>query len=201
MGDAPRLQILLAAPEDAEHRALVPLLEDAGFPVHASGDLDRLVATLRAHRPQILLLALPEKVRLAETLLASVRAYDDDLTIIALAKVPSVESAVAAMKHRAFEYLSPPWEPEPLRNVVEAAIQEKGLMVSLEQRLNREIGHQIRNRRSQTGLTLRQVANRTGLSVSLLSQIELGKSAASVSTLYKLSRALQVRMGHFFEVV
>ena len=201
MGDTPRLQILLAAPEDREYSALVPALEAAGFRVEGNGDLDRLAETLRECRPQILLLALPAQVRRAETLLATVRTYDRDLTIIALARTPSVESAVAAMKYRAFEYLSHPWDTAALHKVVESAIQEKGLLVSLEQRLNREIGHQIRNRRSQTGLTLRQVANRTGLSVSLLSQIELGKSAASVSTLYKLSRALHVRMGHFFEVV
>ena len=51
----------------------------------------------------------------------------------------------------------------------------------------------------EMGLTLKQVANRTGLSVSLISQIELGKSAASLLTLYKLSTALGVKMTHFFE--
>ena len=50
-------------------------------------------------------------------------------------------------------------------------------------------------------LTLKQLANRTGLSVSLISQIELGKSAASMSTLHKLATALQVRMTYFFETV
>jgi DNA-binding NtrC family response regulator len=201
VGNSPRLQILLALPDDHERRALAPLLEEVGFRVTEIEDLDRLAEALRSSRPQILMLALPEQIRRAETLLASVRNYDRDLTIIALAKAPSVESAVAAMKYRAFEYLSHPWDRDTLGRVLRAAIEEKGLLVSLEQRLNREIGQQIRSRRSQTGLTLRQVANRTGLSVSLISQIELGKSAASVSTLYKLSRALHVRMGHFFEVV
>ena len=51
------------------------------------------------------------------------------------------------------------------------------------------------------GLTLKQTANRTGLSVSLISQIELGKSAASMSTLHKLATALQVKMTYFFETL
>jgi transcriptional regulator with XRE-family HTH domain len=38
-------------------------------------------------------------------------------------------------------------------------------------------------------LTLKQLANKTALSVSLISQIELGKSAASISTLRKLAAA------------
>ena len=37
--------------------------------------------------------------------------------------------------------------------------------------------------------------------MSLISQIELGKSAASMSTLHKLATALQVRMTYFFETI
>lgn len=201
MGTSPRLQILLAEPDAGQCAALRSFLEARDFAVSELHEPEQIADALRDNRPQILLLSLPAGSRQAERLLASVRNYDRDLTVIALAREPSVESAVAAMKYRAFEYLSFPWDPKALCEVLDAAIEEKGMLVSLEQRLNREIGQQVRSRRSQTGLTLRQVANRTGLSVSLISQIELGKSAASVSSLYKLSRALHVKMGHFFEVV
>jgi len=43
------------------------------------------------------------------------------------------------------------------------------------------------------------VSGRSGLSVSLISQIELGHSAASVLSLHKLGCALRVPMGSFFE--
>ena len=85
--------------------------------------------------------------------------------------------------------------------VLAEAIREKGLLVDLETRLNAEVGWRIRERRQGRKLTLKQLANRTGLSVSLISQIELGKSAASMSTLHKLATALQVKMTHFFETV
>ena len=65
--------------------------------------------------------------------------------------------------------------------MIEAAIREKGLLVDMETRLNQVVGGRLRERRSAAGLTLKQLANRTGLSVSLISQIELGKSAASMS--------------------
>ncbi len=201
MASAARIQILLAEPDPERRSALDVFLTERGFGVAPAAELDSLGDTLRARRPQILLLALPAQARHAERLLATVRSYDRDLTVIALAPEPSVESAVAAMKYRVFEYVSYPWSPEPLGAVLDAAIEEKGLLVSLEQRLNRGIGQQVRSRRSETGLTLRQVATRTGLSVSLISQIELGKSAASVSTLYKLSRALHVEVGQFFDAV
>ena len=63
------------------------------------------------------------------------------------------------------------------------------------------VGQRIRELRHSRPLTLKQLANRTGLSVSLISQIELGKSAASMSTLHKLATALQVKMTYFFETI
>ncbi len=84
---------------------------------------------------------------------------------------------------------------------VAEAIKAKGLHVDQDTRLNVEVGRRIRERRHACPLTLKQLANRTGLSVSLISQIELGKSAASVSTLRRVSTALGVRMSHFFETV
>lgn len=198
---ASRLLVLQCQPASPEQIEIQSFLEEEGFAVTHNDSAEVLANQLGSIQPQILLLELPERARSVEQLLASVRAYDRDLCVISLTRTPSVESAVAAMKYQVFEYLSAPWRMSALREVLDAAIEEKGLHVSLEQRLNREIGQQIRTRRSSTGLTLRQVANRTGLSISLISQIELGKSAASVSTLYKLSRALHVQVGHFFEAV
>jgi ribosome-binding protein aMBF1 (putative translation factor) len=69
------------------------------------------------------------------------------------------------------------------------------------QGINNEVGSRIRTRRLGNGFTLKNVAGSTGLSVSLISQIELGKSAASISTLHKLSEALDVKMTYFFETI
>ena len=43
-------------------------------------------------------------------------------------------------------------------------------------------------------LTLKQMSRRTGLSVSLLSQIERAESSASISSLYKIATALDSRI-------
>ena len=105
------------------------------------------------------------------------------------------------MKADAFDYLRKPFELEQLRQVVQRAIREKGLMVDAEERVNQLIGLKIRQLRKERSLTLKQLANKTALSVSLISQIELGKSAASVSTLRKLATALGVSMSYVFEGV
>jgi two-component system, OmpR family, response regulator len=114
---------------------------------------------------------------------------------------PSVQSAVESMKAAAFDYLQKPFDLQDLRVVLERAIHEKGLVVDAEERVNQLLGTRIRAQRKVRGLTLRQLANKTGLSVSLISQIELGKSAASVATLRKLATALGVSLSTLFEGV
>jgi len=121
--------------------------------------------------------------------------------VIATTAIPSVEMAVETMKHQAFHYLQKPLEDEEVLAVVQAAIRDRGLIVDLETHLNTEIGRRIRAKRHDLDLTLKLLANRTGLSVSLISQIELGKSAASMATMHKLAAALGVKMTYFFETL
>jgi len=62
-----------------------------------------------------------------------------------------------------------------------------------------EIGNRLKDLRKKKNLTLKQLANRAGLSVSLISQIERAESAASISTLTKVSLALNAKMETFFK--
>ncbi len=52
--------------------------------------------------------------------------------------------------------------------------------------------------RKTRSLTLKQMARRTNLSVSLLSQIERAESSASVSSLFKVATALDVPLTDLF---
>ena len=133
--------------------------------------------------------------------LEKLKENHSECEVIMLTGQGTIEVAVQAMKLGAFDYLQKPLEMEELRAVVHAAIREKGLLVDLETRLNQVVGKRLRAKRTKAQLTLKQLANRTGLSVGLISQIELGKSAASMSTLHKLATALQIRMTYFFETL
>lgn len=57
-----------------------------------------------------------------------------------------------------------------------------------------EIGDQLRARRRQRGLSLRGLAEKLGVSPSLISQIERGQSNPSVSTLYAIVNELDVSL-------
>jgi transcriptional regulator with XRE-family HTH domain len=61
------------------------------------------------------------------------------------------------------------------------------------------LGLQIRELRLGKGIALRELAKRAGVSASLLSQIERGKGAPSVKTLYALVDALEVPIAQVFE--
>jgi two-component system OmpR family response regulator len=195
------LQVLVADSDEETRLVLKELLRAQGVSAQLVEDPNGLTAALREGRPQLVLLGLPPDLAEAERRLAAVSDYDRDLCVIALADDPSVETAVLAMKYKALGYLAKPVEGDALQRALEEAIEEKGLFVTLEQRLNREIGARLRARRGAAGLTLRQVANRTGLSISLISQIELGKSAASLASLYKLSRALRSKLSQLVDQI
>ena len=57
-----------------------------------------------------------------------------------------------------------------------------------------EIGEQLRARRHSRGLSLRELADRLGVSASLISQIERGRANPSVSTLYAMVAELDVSL-------
>jgi two-component system, OmpR family, response regulator len=60
------------------------------------------------------------------------------------------------------------------------------------------IGDTIRQLRKEKSLTLKQMSKRTGLSVSLLSQIERAESWASIPSLYTIAVALDSKMRDLF---
>ncbi len=201
MPSAQPLSVLVADSDVESRGALSTFLLKEGFQPTELEDPSKAPGAIKDGRYQMVLLDLGEPEADGVALLRKIRSVDDDLCVICMTGQPSVETAVATMKHRAFDYLRKPFEIGELRPVIRDAIREHGLLVDVERRLNAMVGERARSRRHEMGLTLKQVANRTGLSVSLISQIELGKSAASVLTLYKLSNALGVKMPHFFDEI
>jgi transcriptional regulator with XRE-family HTH domain len=67
-------------------------------------------------------------------------------------------------------------------------------------RMDVDVGGKLRRLREERSLTIKALAERSGLSVNTLSLIENGKSSPSVSTLQQLAMALEVPIVAFFEV-
>ncbi|MFI7014721.1 helix-turn-helix domain-containing protein [Streptomyces sp. NPDC050164] len=62
------------------------------------------------------------------------------------------------------------------------------------------VGARIRQARLERGTSLRALAREVGVSASLVSQIETGKSQPSVSTLYAITTALGISVESLFDV-
>ena len=62
-----------------------------------------------------------------------------------------------------------------------------------------DVGYRLREIRTERGLSIRALAERSGLNVNTLSMIENGKTSPSVSTLQLVAAALNTPMTAFFE--
>lgn len=62
-------------------------------------------------------------------------------------------------------------------------------------------GKQLNKLRKERGLSLREVARRTDLTASFLSQVEHGTSNVSIDSLRRIAEALDVPMMHFLEEI
>jgi len=84
------------------------------------------------------------------------------------------------------------------RDVLSRVMKKKGLARTPEEQLHKIIGDTIRTMRKEKELTLKQMSRRTGLSISLLSQIERAESSPSISSLYKIAIALDSKIQDLF---
>lgn len=172
-----------------------------GFEVDIASDLESFEKLLHERHHHIVLLDyyLDDDDINGDHLMRLVEQHDRDATVLVVTGRPSLDTAVVSLRQRAFDYLSKPIKIDELAEAVNRALEAKGLLRMSATVLQRKIGEKIREGRKQKSLTLAQMAERTGLSVGFLSQIELGKNSASVETLYRIARALGLEPGDFFQ--
>jgi len=65
--------------------------------------------------------------------------------------------------------------------------------------LSVKIGSKIRGLRKERKMTIQELAERTGLTKSLISQVETSKATPSLGSLLAMAKALGSTLGHFFE--
>jgi len=83
--------------------------------------------------------------------------------------------------------------------VLDRAIQKYGFRSDLSQKAIEKIAAEVRRLRADQKLSLRQLASRTGLSPSLIYQIEHAHTAPSLATISRLATALQAPLEQLFK--
>ena len=194
----PKLRILVVDEDKRLGESLISFLRKKGYEARAIQDSETALRELAPRPPHLVLLSLEMPAISGVPLFARIRELHPGIGVIAVTAEPSVASAIKAMKQDAIEYLIKPFSHEILLESVNRAVRARGLLRDLDERLRMAIGQRMRELRRAQGLTLKQLGNRANLSVSLISQIELGKTAASISTLYKIVTALGVTFSMFF---
>ena len=199
---APRTSTKLSVLVVDDDRDILEYLQDflaaEGYDVQTIADPTKAVERIRDEVFHLVVIDLMMPALSGLDLLSQIRAVDDDIAVIILTGHPSLDTATASIQHDVSAYMHKPFMPAELREVIARIAKKKGLVLRREDELHAAIGRQIRDLRKARGLTLKQMARRTNLSVSLLSQIERAESSASVSSLFKVATALDVRLTDLF---
>jgi two-component system, OmpR family, response regulator len=196
--DLPSIKVLLVDDDRAILDYMQLLLEKDGFAVTTISDPTLVEAEVKRGGFHIMILDMMMPKQDGIETLKRVRKIDTDLAVVVYTGYPNLETAVQAMKLDVVDYLKKPLNVDEFREVIDRVMRKKGLARSPEEQLHRAIGDSIRNLRKEKDLTLKQMARRTGLSVSLLSQIERAESSASISSLYKVAIALEAKVRDLF---
>lgn len=191
-----RVLVVDDEPDICEYMTL--LLTQSGYQVVALTNPLEVIDTLKADTFHIVILDLMMPKLNGIELLDQIRRIDTDIAIVIFTGYPSVDTAVQSLKHNVSDYIKKPFDVQEFTETIERILRSRGLLTDPEETLHKSIGATIRNLRRERSLTLKQLSRRTGLSVSLLSQIERAESSASVSSLYKVSAALEVRLTDLF---
>jgi DNA-binding NtrC family response regulator len=193
---------ILVVDDDQDSCELVEkILKKEGYRVSSLTDGRKVEEELRKNDTHLAIVDLKMPDISGLDVVEMIRHQDSDCAVILMTGYATLDSAVSALRGGVVDYLRKPVREDELLGAVRRALAAKGLALLPEEELHRNIGSAIRDLRKKRTLTLKQLAKRTGLSVSLLSQIERAESSASVTSLYKIAHALKIRLPELFSRV
>ena len=166
------------------------LLEDHGYCPRTFTDPDAAISVAAKESFQIALVDLRMPKMDGVEVVEQLKEIDTRMSCIVMTAYPDLDSATETMRRGTCDYIAKPFKQDELIGAVDRACQRMGIIYTDESELNRLIGQRIRSHRLGQNLTLRQLSDRTDLTTSQLSQVELGKNAASVWALARISGSL-----------
>jgi len=197
-----QIGILVADDDPDMLDSIGAMLKEAGYTdvtcCSKSADVMQRVAERPVHLALIdLRLGNEDGLKLIE----QIQEQNRQVAVVIITAFPSMETATEGMKLGTSDYLTKPITSENLVAAVEKALARKGIFPSSESNLNVILGRRLRMLRQRANLTTQQLADRVGVSQSQISQIETGRSAASVTTLYRIANALDLTLSELVENV
>jgi CheY-like chemotaxis protein/DNA-binding XRE family transcriptional regulator len=195
------VRILVLDDDESICRMIQAALSSSTFKVDIVSDPTQITDILHAKTYHIIILDYVLPGLEGSQVLDCLRETQPEASIIVITAHPSIDSALSCLRARTYDYLTKPFQLSDLQRIVNRCLESRGLLRLSEEALRESLGAVIRERRKGLGLTLAQMAQRTGVSLGYLSQIELGKNSASIETLYRISLGLGIKMADLFQSV
>ena len=170
------------------------LLDDHGYKATTFTDPEAALKHAADESYQIALVDLRMPTLDGVEVVERLKRIDERTSCIVMTAYPDLDSATETMRRGTCDYIAKPFKQEELVAAVDRACQRMGIIYTDETELNRLIGQRIRSHRLSQNLTLRQLSDRTDLTTSQLSQVELGKNAASIWALARISNSLGLQV-------
>lgn len=138
-------RILVVDDERSMQEFLEIFLRREGYDVVTAGDVDTAIVHLEADEIDLVItdMQMPEKTGL--DLLLEAREVSPETILIVVTAFGTTDSAIAAMKEGAYDYLTKPFKVDELRIVIEKALEKK-VLSSENRRLRRELRSHARGR-------------------------------------------------------
>lgn len=191
---------IVALDDDADFREYIAtVLEEEGHEVRTVDEPEACYMAIDAREPDVLLMDMKMGRHSGEAVLEQVRKRWPKLCVVVVTGYPSLDSMRQTFKRDVFDYLAKPFSIEELRRVLRQAAEAFGLGATPQDRLRHGLGRQIRIARTQRGWTLRELSERSTVSVSQLSSVERGAHLPSMESLLLIASALGERPSDWLE--
>jgi two-component system response regulator PilR (NtrC family) len=138
-------RILVVDDEQSMREFLEIFFRREGFDVVTTGDVDSALLAIESDDFDVVISDVKMPGRTGLDLLQAVNETSPETIVIMITAFASTETAIAAMKQGAYDYVTKPFKVDELRLVVEKALEKK-LLTLENRRLRSELRTQLKNR-------------------------------------------------------
>lgn len=199
MGVRHHIKVLVIDDDPAICKTVGLLLEEHGYAPRTFTDPVEAIAAAKDESHQVALVDLRMPSMDGVEVVEKLRQIDERMSCIVMTAYPDLDSATETMRRGSCDYIAKPFKQDQLIESIERACRNMGIIYTNETDLNKLIGQRIRAQRLGQSLTLRQLSDRTDLTTSQLSQVELGKNAASIWALARISNSLGLQVSELLD--
>ncbi|MBL8151489.1 MAG: response regulator [Blastocatellia bacterium] len=197
----PRLEVFLLD-DDADFRQyLEDILKDEGLEVKTFAQPDDFFDCCQQKLPDIAFLDMKMGRFNGMQVLEQIRIRWPELCVVIITGYPSMDDMRATLKLQIFDYLTKPFSIEDLRSTLERAAHTLKRSLTIQEKLRDRLGRRIKVLRIDRKWALKDLASRSGLSISQLSSIERGIHLPSLEALLAISSAFDKKTSELLQEI